>query len=88
MNDISQAAALLGRSERSRALDLLLARRSTGQLEAPAPGDAELEMIFDAGLRAPDHGHLRPWRFVVIRGAARAALGELFAAATQARDRR
>jgi len=29
-------------------------------------------------VRAPDHGKLRPWRFFVIRGAAREKLSELF----------
>lgn len=28
-----------------------------------------------AGVRAPDHGRLRPWRFVVLEGAARDKLG-------------
>jgi nitroreductase len=71
---------------RRRAVELLLARRSTGQLEAPAPEGPELDLILDAGLRAPDHGHLRPWRFVLIRGPARAGLGTLLAEATLARD--
>ena len=34
-------------------------------------------------MRAPDHGRLRPWRFVVVRGGARERLGELFAAHAQ-----
>jgi nitroreductase len=42
--------------------------------------------IIEAALRAPDHGKLRPWRFIVIRGDARARLGELFARALAARD--
>ena len=69
-----------------RMLDQLLSRRSTSQLETPAPEGPELELILDAGLRAPDHGHLRPWRFVLIRGEARARLGALLAGATLARD--
>jgi nitroreductase len=31
-------------------------------------------------VRAPDHGRLRPWRFVVVREAERARFGELLAA--------
>jgi nitroreductase len=42
--------------------------------------------IVEAALRAPDHGKLRPWRFIVIRGDARHRLGELFARALAARD--
>jgi nitroreductase len=55
------------------ALELLLNRRSVGQLEEPAPQGSDLDLILDAGLRAPDHGRLRPWRFVLIRGAAKPA---------------
>ena len=52
----------------------------------PAPDGEALDLILDAGLRAPDHGRLRPWRFVLIRGAERAAWAERLAAAAQARD--
>jgi nitroreductase len=68
------------------ALDLLLSRQSAGLLEEPAPHGAELDLILEAGLRAPDHGRLRPWRFVLIRGEARLAWGERLAEAAQARD--
>ena len=30
-------------------------------------------------VHVPDHGRLQPWRFLMIRGAARASLGELLA---------
>ena len=68
------------------ALDLLLSRQSVGLLEEPAPQGADLDLILDAGLRAPDHGRLRPWRFVLIRGDARLAWGERLAEAAAARD--
>jgi nitroreductase len=70
------------------AVEQLLSRVSVHPqlLGAPAPTAADLDAILDAGLRAPDHGRLRPWRFVLIRGAARARLGEVFAAALAARD--
>lgn len=67
------------------ALDQLLSRRSIGALRAPAPSGAELDLILDAGLRAPDHGRLRPWRFVVIAGEHKQAYGELVYAAAQRR---
>jgi len=50
------------------ALDLLLNRRSIAKLDAPAPQGEALENILRAGLRAPDHGALTPWRFVVAHG--------------------
>lgn len=69
-------------------LKALLTRRSVGALDEPAPSGRELDLILDVGLRAPDHGRLRPWRFVLIRGEARKAFGELLVEAAKARDRR
>lgn len=69
-----------------QALALLLERQSAGVLVEPAPQGADLDLILDAGLRAPDHGRLRPWRFVLIRGEARLAWGERLAEAAAIRD--
>lgn len=68
------------------AMQLLLSRRSVGQLTDPAPSPDELERIIEAGLRAPDHGRLRPWRFVTIRGEARVAFAEMLVEALKRRD--
>lgn len=59
------------------ALNVLMTRQSHWPLAEPAPDDSQLQQIFDAALRAPDRGALRPWRFVLIRGDARLKLGEL-----------
>ncbi|WP_435930035.1 NAD(P)H nitroreductase [Dryocola sp. BD613] len=53
------------------ALDLVLNRRSASRLADPAPTGEALENIFRAGMRAPDHGALQPWRFIVIEGEGR-----------------
>ena len=58
-------------------LDSLLSRESHWPLTEPGPNDAELAQIFDAALRAPDHARLQPWRFVLVRGDARGALGDV-----------
>jgi len=58
-------------------LQFLQQRNSAPRLIAPAPSAAQLQGIFRAALRAPDHGWLRPWRFISIAGERRAALGEL-----------
>lgn len=71
---------------RRHVLDLLLARRSVSALEDPAPSGRDLDLILDLGLRAPDHGRLRPWRFVLIRGEARGAFAERLVAAARRRD--
>lgn len=60
------------------ALDLLLNRRSIAKLDAPAPQGEVLENILRAGLRAPDHGGLTPWRFVVAQEAGLQKLAKLF----------
>jgi nitroreductase len=67
-------------------LDALLSRVSVGALGEPAPDAEGVRAIIEAALRAPDHGKLRPWRFIVIRGEARARLGALFARGLAARD--
>jgi nitroreductase len=51
-------------------IDYLMSRRSVKFVRAPGPDDAQLAQILQAGMSAPDHGRLRPWRFVLIRGAA------------------
>lgn len=47
-------------------LSLLTTRRSTKQLRAPAPDELQLDTILQAATQVPDHGDLKPWRFVVI----------------------
>lgn len=68
------------------ALDLLINRVSVPRLAEPAPTPAQLDTMFRAALRAPDHGQLRPWRFLTVEGEARQQLGELFVTALKARD--
>lgn len=48
------------------ALTLLTTRRSNKKLSVPAPNKAQLEQIFQAAFRTPDHGKLSPYHFVVI----------------------
>lgn len=64
-------------SSTAAALEMLLSRQSHWPLTEPGPANTELDLIFDAALRAPDHGNLRPWRFVTIRGDAREQLGDV-----------
>lgn len=68
------------------ALEILLSRQSYWPLVEPGPSDAELDLIFDAALRAPDHGRLRPWRFAFIRGEARDELAEVLVDIAAARS--
>jgi nitroreductase len=70
------------------ALEALLTRRSTPalQLREPGPSREELARAIDAALSGPDHGALKPLRLVLIRGAARARLSELFSRRMFERD--
>jgi len=49
-------------------------RSSSIKLIAPGPSREEIERILLAGARAPDHGKLAPWRFVVLEGKGRDVL--------------
>lgn len=67
----------------------LLARRqqvSLRRLVAPAPDAETLSRILEAASHAPDHGQLRPWRFILIPEARRADLGAVFAGSLAGRD--
>jgi nitroreductase len=68
------------------AIEALTTRASPLALTEPAPDSAALATMLRAGARAPDHGKLRPWRFIVIAGGARNALGEVLAAALRKRE--
>lgn len=59
------------------ALELLVNRRSASRLVAPAPMGEALENILRAGMRAPDHGTLQPWRFFLIEGEGRERFSQL-----------
>ena len=61
-------------------LQALLSRQSVGikHLREPGPSEEQLQSMVEAALRAPDHAGLVPFRFAVVRGAARDELGRLF----------
>ena len=68
------------------ALELLLNRVSVTRLVDPAPTAAQMDVLLRAALRAPDHGQLRPWRFLTVEGEARGRLGDVFAEALRLRE--
>lgn len=71
-------------------LDLLLTRRSGSAkaMTAPGPSPAQLADILQAGARAPDHGKLFPWRFIVFEGEGRARMGDILAQVLEAEGER
>jgi nitroreductase len=68
------------------AVTALTTRVSAVALGDPAPAGAALEAILTAGQRGPDHGRLRPFQFLLVRGEGRKRLGELWAESLRRRD--
>lgn len=62
-------------------LALLAARRSVkiAELRGPGPTPDQVDALIALAARAPDHGKLGPWRFLVIEGEARRRAGEALA---------
>src|SRR5674476_716136 len=56
------------------------------RLFEPGPRAAQIEQLFRAAAAAPDHGQLRPWRFVLVPTDKRAELADVFAQALMDRD--
>jgi nitroreductase len=63
------------------AMSLLRERNSMGKLTGPVPESHQLDALYRAALRAPDHKQLTPWRFIEFSGEGLARLGDLFAEA-------
>ncbi len=72
------------------ALDLLLTRRSGSAkaMTGPGPSPKQIADILRAGARAPDHGKLFPWRFILFEGKARNRAGDILADVMQAEGER
>jgi nitroreductase len=60
-------------------------RSSAARLAEPGPKPEDLDQMLQAAARAPDHGRLKPWRFIVLEGAAREAFTAAAAEAKRAR---
>lgn len=78
----------MSRNVNQSLLDGLLERVSipANLLEAPAPADEDLKIMINAAVTAPDHGGLRPWRFLIIRGEALEKLGDVFREAARLKN--
>lgn len=56
------------------------------RLVGPGPSAEQLQQLFEMAAAAPDHGHLVPWRFIIVPGEHRHRLAEVFALALLDRD--
>lgn len=61
-------------------LEAIHTRRSISRFTSQAVEKEKIETLLQAGAQAPNHYKVRPWRFVVVNGAAREKLGEVMAA--------
>jgi nitroreductase len=68
-------------------LRFLALRRSTSAvtLAEPAPSADQLADLLRLATRAPDHGKLNPWRFVLLEGAGKAAFAARLETVAEAR---
>lgn len=75
-------------TDTSRALDLVLSRRSVSPrfLIEPTPTTEELDLILRAAAAAPDHKNLKPYRFILIPPERRGDLAAAFREAKAERD--
>jgi nitroreductase len=68
------------------AIEALSGRVSPAQLVEPGPDAAQLQTLLAAAARAPDHGRMQPWRFLLIEGEARARFGDVMAQSLRRRE--
>ena len=64
------------------ALEAVLRRRSRSSVSADAPTRAELIPLVEAAATVADHGDLKPWRLIELRGSSRERLGDAFVEAS------
>jgi nitroreductase len=65
--------------------DAINSRSSAAKLTQPGPTAEHLQLLREAMGHAPDHGRLKPWRFIELNGSAREAF--VLAAAEAKRSR-
>ncbi|WP_230660289.1 nitroreductase family protein [Psychrobacter sp. I-STPA10] len=64
-------------------INWIKSRRSIGNLNIPAPTQAQIKQAVTCAMTAPDHKKLQPWRFIVTQGNARHQLGKALLAAAE-----
>ena len=62
----------------SKALLNILERNSPRQLIEPHPDAEQMKLVYKAALRAPDHGWIRPTRFIEVSGDGLEKLSNIF----------
>lgn len=70
----------------SKVISAIQSRVSQPRVGYPAPDRQQVENLLKCAVRAPDHGRMKPWRFVVMTGQALNRLGAAFEQAGLASD--
>ena len=60
------------------AIENILSRNSISKLGGPHPTSEEMDLIYKAALRAPDHAWLRPSEFIEVTGGGLDKLSKIF----------
>ena len=60
------------------AITNLISRNSPRELTTPIPSKNQMDTVYQAALRAPDHAWLRPSRFIEVTGKGLDKLSDLF----------
>lgn len=63
------------------AITAITERVSVAQLTGPGPSEMQLDVLYQAAFRAPDHAWVRPWRYLTVKEEGLAHLGEVFSEA-------
>jgi nitroreductase len=66
-------------------IEALNTRATAKTYGSDAPSKEHLAVALQAAVRAPDHGRLRPWRFMLIEGSQRQKFGDLLAGSAKRR---
>jgi len=61
--------------------DAIASRSTAKSLAGPGPTPAQFARLVEAAGRAPDHGRLKPWRFIAVDGADREPFADAVAQA-------
>jgi nitroreductase len=59
--------------------DAIASRSTAKSLSGPGPTAEQIARLLEAAGHAPDHGRLKPWRFIAVNGAERETLANAVA---------
>jgi nitroreductase len=85
---MTDSASCSGSDFAALAMTLITTRQNIlpRRLTEPGPSTEQVHDMFRAAAAAPDHGEIRPWRFVLVPSHKREALANVFAKALLERD--